>query len=213
MSRRRRKSLPTVPLLLGVLAVTALAAWLAPAGTWERVRTSVFPNAANPPAAVTQPGPARPPVAAAFDVCALVDAASMGRALGGAMPIARRVGADADVPAAGACTWSEGARSLTVHVYTQASRVAGGEIADGAQYYASVLTGLEYEFKDLPRMLPGIGDSAAIGGFGDEAVAGDGEGMPAQLVFRRGDIVVQLVARGYDAARTEAAARLIAASL
>lgn len=218
MPRRRRKSFPIVPLVLLVLVGgLGAAAWLAPPGTWDGLvaRFSPAPGVPTGPAGPTGGAtqPVRPVPAPAFDVCALVDAATLGRALGGAVPAARHVGASADVPAAGACTWSDGPRSLTVLLFTRDSRTAGGDIADGAQYYASVLTGLEYEFKDLPRVLPGIGDAAAIGGFGAGAPTGNGEGAPPQLVFRRGDIVVQLIARGYDAGRTEAAARVIAAGL
>ncbi len=211
---RRRQSLPLVTvvllILVGALAVTA---WLAPPRTWGDLRALLSPAPADPVGGNVQPAPAASSAAPALDVCALVDAAKLGPALGGGVLTARHVGAGADVPAAGACTWSEGERSLTVLLFTRDSRAAAGDIADGAQYYTSVLTGLEYEFKDLPRMLPGIGDTAAIGGFGDGAAIGGGDGMPPQLVFRRGDVVVQLIARGYDAARIEAAARLIAASL
>lgn len=215
MPRRRRKSFPIFPLVLLVLVGgLGAAAWLAPPGSWDGLIARFSPApAAGPAGSGTSSMPARPVAAPAFDVCALVDAATLGRALGGSVPAARHVGASADVPAAGACTWSDGPRSLTVLLFTRGSRTAGGDIADGAQYYASVLTGLEYEFKDLPRVLPGIGDAAAIGGFGAGAPTGNGEGAPPQLVFRRGDIVVQLIARGYDAGRTEAAARVIASGL
>jgi hypothetical protein len=214
MPRRRRKAFPIVPLLLLVLVGgLAAAAWYAPSGTWDALVSRFAPDRSAAPVATPPPAPARPAAAPAFDVCALVDASALGRALGGGVPAARHVGAGADVPAAGACTWNDGPRSLSVLLFTRDSRAAGGDIADGAQYYASVLTGLEYEFKDLPRVLTGIGDAAAIGGFGAGAPTGNGEGVPPQLVFRRGDIVVQLIARGYDAGRTEAAARVIAAGL
>jgi hypothetical protein len=214
MPRRRRRRFPLVPLvILAVLGVLAVAAYQAPPGTWAALVARLAPGEPAPGAPIATPTPVRPATAPAFDVCALVDAATLGRALGGAVPAARHVGASADVPAAGACTWSDGPRSLTVLLFTRDSRAAGGDIADGAQYYASVLTGLEYEFKDLPRVLPGIGDAAAIGGFAAGTPTGNGEGVPPQLVFRRGDIVVQLIARGYDAGRTEAAARVIAAGL
>lgn len=205
MPRRRRSRFPLLPALMLALA-GALGAiwWLAPATWTDRWGRSQQTAAADPEPSTAG---ARPAPAAAYDVCALVDAASLGRALGGGVPVARHVGADAAVPAAGACTWSDGPRSLTVLLYTRASRAAGGDIADGAQYFASVLTGFEYEYKDLPRMLPGIGDAAAFAGFGIDG------GPPPQLAFRRGEFVVQLISRGYDAARTEAAARLLAGAL
>ena len=69
------------------------------------------------------------------------------------------------------------------------------------------MTGLEYAWKESPRPLAGVGDEAAIAGFGaDSPRAGE-------LVVRRGDQVFDLVVEGADAAATRRlAAALVAGS-
>lgn len=188
MARRKTRSVPFVPLL--VVIALALAGWLA----W-RYSDRLLPPATAPVAPVA-------PVATAFDVCAMAPADRVADALGAPAIEVRHIGAAADVPAAGACTFdfTRGGRagSVVALAFTRASLARGGSAMHSHDYYASVVTGLEYELKSVPQAIGDVGDEAAIAGFDDAA-------GPAQLVARRGDLVLQLVVRGTDA---EAATRL-----
>jgi hypothetical protein len=193
MPRRRRKRFPLGALLL-LLALGA--------GGWTLWR--FWP--AQPTAQRTD-APVAVPQRAALDVCALAPAAAIARAAGRDVVQTRALGASTDVPAAGVCTIDFARGSVVVLVFTRESRTRGGAIADGAVYFRSVLTGLEYEFKEAPQMLTGLGDEAAVAGFSAE-----GE-EPPQLVLRRGDMVLQLIARDLDRARAETVARTLLAGL
>ena len=197
MARRRAShSVSFAPLV--IVAAVAVAGYFA----W-RHRGALLPAATKPVA--TTPAPAAS--AAALDVCALAPRADVAAALGTESLEARPAGAGADVPVAGACTWEftrDGRKgSLVVLAFNRGSlaRSAGG--LQGHDYYASVVTGLEYELKSVPKPLAGIGDEAAVAGF---------EGGEGQVVARRGDLVLQLVARGADRAATERAARAMLAA-
>lgn len=120
----------------------------------------------------------------------------------------RHVGAASGVPAAGSCTFDFAAPgaggSIIALAFTRESLARGGSPLAPHEYYASVVTGLEYELKSVPRPLAGLGDEAASAGF-DGAASG-------QLVARRGDLVLHLVSSGADAAATEALARALLAA-
>jgi hypothetical protein len=185
--RRNRSPLPAL-LLLGLAAVGGWAAWRhGPAllATW---RGDDAPVAA---AGTT-----------AFDVCARASTADVARAVGAATAEARYVGAGADVPAAGSCTWDWSGGSIVASWFTPASLARGKVAESGHAYFASVATGLEYAFKEPPAPIAGLGDEAAAAGFG-------GGPEPAQLVVRRGDEVLTLVVRGADRAQAERVARLL----
>lgn len=191
MARRKSRSLPFVPLF--VVIALALAAWLA----W-RYRDMLLPASTAPVA----------PVAAAFDVCAMAPADRIANALGAPSVETRHVGAASDVPAAGACTFdfARGGQpgSVVALAFTRASLARGGNTMASPDYYASVVTGLEYELKSVPHEVEGLGDEAAVAGFDDAA-------GPAQLVARRGDLVLQLIVRGADAEAAQRLARTLLA--
>jgi len=179
MARRRSSSAHSVSFApLVVAALIAAGGWAA----WH-FRDRLLPKPATPPRAS----------AAALDVCALAPRARIARALGVSELEARHVGAAADVPAAGACTFEfarDGrAGSVVVLAFTSGSLSRGGSRIGGHDYYTSVVTGLEYALKDVPAPVAGLGDEAATAGFADGA-------GPAQLVARRGDTVLHLVVRG-----------------
>lgn len=191
MPRRRSHRVSFVPLVVAVvLAVAIYFSW--------RHRDAWWPEPAATPTA------AAPFAGAALDACTLAPLARIEAALGAKGTSLRRVGAEADVPAAGACTYEferAGRRgSLVVLAFTRESLARGvGEALAPREYYASTVTGLEYALKAVPSPITGLGDEAAIAGFEP-----GGEG---QLVVRSGDTVLQLVARELDRAAVERAAR------
>ena len=147
--------------------------------------------------------PAQAPTAgSALDVCARATPADVAKALGTRAADPRHVGAGADVPAAGACTWDFGGGSIVALWFTPGSLARGKVDSHGHAYYDSVVTGLEYAFKEAPAKIAGLGDEAAAAGF-------DGGGDAPQLVVRRGDDVLVLVAKGTDRASAERVARLL----
>ena len=184
MARKRSRSpLPTLMLL----AAFAAAAW----GAW-RYGPALLARLQAPPATA----------GAALDVCARATPAAIAQAIGVATAEARHVGAAADVPAAGACTWDFEGGSIVALWFTPASLARGKVTERGHAYFEGVATGLEYAFKEPPATIAGIGDEAAAAGFG-------GGPEPAQLVVRRGDDVLTLVLRGVDRARAERVAKLL----
>ena len=169
-----------------------------------RHREAWLPQPAAPVAV-----PSAPAAAAAFDVCALAPRVRVAAALGVAAVEVRHVGAGADVPAAGSCTFDfeRGGRrgSVVALAFTSASLERGDAPADAHAYFDSVVTGLEYALKDVPQTIAGLGDEAASAGF-------DGGAGPAQLVARRGDLVLHLVVRGADRDAAQRLARELIAS-
>ena len=193
MARRKRRN-PAVPLLaLAVLAAVGYAAWRWGPALLERLQSGTTSTSA-----------------ATLDVCALVPAASVASAIGVAQVQLRRLGAGADVPAAGACTWDferDGAQGKAVAMlFTPASLARGGVGTSAGTYYQSVVTGLEYAYKEVPAQLSDIGDEAAAAGFG-------AEGEPPQVIVRSGDRVLVLVLERVDRAGSERLARALAAKL
>lgn len=185
MARKRSRSpLPTL-LLLALVAAGGWAAWR------------------YGPALLARFAPAQTPTAgSALDVCARATPADVAKALGTRAADPRHVGAGADVPAAGACTWDFGGGSIVALWFTPGSLARGKVDSHGHAYYDSVVTGLEYAFKEAPAKIAGLGDEAAAAGF-------DGGGDAPQLVVRRGDDVLVLVAKGTDRASAERVARLL----
>ena len=189
MARRRRTLLRPI-LALALLAGAGYAAWRHGPALWQRV--------AHGDGVAT---------ATARDACAHAGPATVADALGIGAVDAQAMAPQAGVPAAGACTWEfagiGAARGrATLLWFTRESLAAGGAEA-GPGYFRSSVTGLEYAWKESPRPLAGVGDEAAIAGFGaDSPRAGE-------VVVRRGDQVFDLVVEGADAA----AARRLAAAL
>ena len=196
MARRRSRSVSFAPLVVVIgLAVAGYFAW--------RHRDAWMP------APAPSSTPAAPFAGSALDACALAPLARVEAALGAKDASARRVGAEADVPAAGACTYEfrhDGRkRSLVVLAFTRESLArAGGEALAPRDYFRSTVTGLEYALKSVPAPVAGLGDEAAAAGF-------DG-GASGQLVVRRGDIVLQFVGDGIDRAAVERAAHELVAA-
>ncbi len=194
MARRRRSRFPFRTLI--ALLILAAAAWL----TW-RYLPAFLHDRARP----TGTMPVELPVRERPDVCAMATESRLGAVLGAGDLVAREVGAGADVPAAASCTWSSGPRGpeIVAMLFTRDSLTRGGGKEFGAAYFRSVLTGLEYTFKDAPVMLTGLGDEAALMGFGADTEE------PPQIVIRRGERVLLLVFHRVERARAERAARLI----
>jgi len=196
MARRRSRSVSFAPLLVvGVLAVGGYFAWKHSA-TW-------LPMLSKTPAKADAPEPAAADVE--IDVCRLVPATTVGDMLHWRDVSARQVGAAADVPAAGSCTWRFGNRAVVANVFTTAS-LGDGPTADARGYYDSVVTGFEYALKANPSPISNLGDEAASAGF-DEA------GGDAQIVVRKGDRVLHLVVRGAPERDAVALARRITTAL
>jgi hypothetical protein len=192
MARRRSRSKSRWPLVLGIAAVAAagVAAWrYGPALLASR---------------------ARAPTVASSDVCGLLDSTSVVAALGAPEVTAFRRGAAADVPAAGACAWSfprsgGGTGSVVAMLFTPDSLAHDGQRTNAAAFYASTVTGLEYALKSVPVPVAALGDAAAVAGFDAD------DPRRGQLVVRRGERVLHLVADGADRAAVEAlAGRLVA---
>lgn len=183
---------------LAVVIVLSIAAYFA----WRHRDAWV-------PAPAPSSTPAAPFAGSALDACTLAPLARVEAALGAKDASARRVGAEADVPAAGACTYDferDGRKaSLVVLAFTRESLArAGREALAPREYFQSTVTGLEYALKSVPVPVAGLGDEAAAAGF-----AG---GASGQLVVRRGDTVLQLVGDGVDRAAVERAARELVAA-
>lgn len=192
MARRKQQGVSFAPLVIAVvLLVAAYAAWQ----TAPRWMPRVFPP---------KPGSATPKPAgsAALDVCALAPAEAARAALGGAATV-RHVGAAADVPAAGACTWSVGGKSLVAMLFTPDSLAGGAAKVDAHGYFESVVTGFEYALKSMPESIA-LGDEAALAGFD----VGQG-----QVVVRHRERVLHVLANGVPRADAERFARAVAASL
>ena len=194
MARRRSHSVSFAPLIIvAVLAVGAYAAWQT-APRWWPATTKVDGTK-----------PAQPVADVEIDVCRLVPGAAAAETLRWTETTARQVGAAADVPAAGSCTWRAGNRAVVANVFTTSS-LGGDRRVDAHDYYESVVTGFEYALKTQPQAIAGLGDEAAKAGF--EGGAGD-----AQIAVRKGDRVLHLVVRGATEADAVAFARRLAAAL
>ena len=196
MARRRKKSSNAGTWLVAaaLIAVGAFAAWrYGP----ELLRTF----ASNPTV--------KPTVAGPLDVCALVDSKALGAAIRADAPQPRHVGAAADVPAAGACTWTFGKDGRVVAlVFTRESLAHSKQPAlVGERYFKSVVAGLEYAYHEPPVTLTGVGDEAAAAGFSTT------DAPQAQIVARRGDVVLDLSVSGLARPEAERAAALLAAKL
>ena len=187
MARRKRTRSPLPTLVL--LAVVAAGGWAA----W-RYGPALLARFGKPTAGTT--------AGAALDVCARAAPAALAQELGKPSAEPRHVGAGADVPAAGACTWDFEGGSLVALWFTPASLARGKVESSGHAYFETVATGLEYAFKEPPATIEGLGDEAAAAGFG-------GGPELAQIVVRKGDDVVTLVVNGVDRAAAERAAHLI----
>jgi hypothetical protein len=194
MARRRKKSSRAWVLPLVLLGVAAFAAWRYGPEAWRTF---------GPDSTVKQT-----PAAGPLDVCALVDAKALGAAIHAESPAPRHVGAAADVPAAGACTWTFGRDGRVVALVFTRDSLARSKQPElvGERYFKSVVAGLEYAYHEPPVALTGIGDEAAAAGFGAGAAQ-------AQIVARRGDVVLDLSVSGVERAGAERAAALIAARL
>lgn len=180
---RRRSRLPRNLLLLGLAAAAGWAAWrFAPqwlAGTGS--------------------------AGGAASACGLAAEPLLAERIGRVAVEARVLRAAPGVPAASACEWTFFGGRAVGRLFTPASLAAGGLALSGAEYFASIATGLEYEFKVAPQPLAGLGDAALAAGF-----AGGG---PAQVVLRRGERVLAIEVEGIDQAFAVAFAHALAEGL
>ena len=182
---QRRSRMPHKLLILGLIAAGAWGGWqFAP----EKLRAALGGDAG------------RAHEAAEIDVCALATEPELAKTVNRVAIEARDVGQRENVPAAGVCGWEFFGGSVTGRVFTPASLRRGGLKSSGVDYYRSVITGLEYEYKEVPVPISGLGDDAAVSG-GDQGLQ--------QLVVRRGERVLTLEYAGID----RATAQLFAASL
>ena len=197
MARRRRRKFSPMPYLaLLLVAALGLALWYFLPALRNRFGAE----------------PAGTVVAASgtLDVCGFAPAAEVATAIGVDTVEARHIGAGAEVPAEGSCTWSfrragKDGRVVAL-VFTRASLKRAGIDTLGHAYFQTVATGLEYTYKETPLTLHALGDEAAAAGFG-------GGEAPAQLVLRRGDSVLDLVLTGVDREGATRLARALAERL
>jgi hypothetical protein len=175
--------MPRLLLICAALLAVAWAGWRFAPDTW---RTALRGDATQAP------------MGEEVDVCALASEPDLAAIVNRAAIEARHIGRQPGVPAAGVCTWEFFGGSIVGRIFTPASLSGGGVAQSAADYFASVATGLEYEFKQAP---------VAIAGLGDEAVASEGAQEPAQLAVRSGERVITLEYRGVDRAVAESFAR------
>jgi hypothetical protein len=170
MARRRKRSSRLVPALLVVAAAAGAAWWFAPPA-W---RTAVGLEPRMPRA----PG-----------LCDHVPEERIAALVGRVAVEARKVAVPAGVPAAGACRWDFFGGGIDGRWFDAASLGRAAPPMTLTAYYASVVTGLEYEFKQAPQAVA-AGEQAALAGF-------DGGDVP-QAVVRTADRVIVLELRGID---------------
>ena len=193
MARRRTRSLAPILVPIFVL-VAAVAAW--------RFAPALLEEAPKSNAALEAPR-------TALDLCSLVSPENAAGVLGVETVEARHVGAAADVPAAGSCTWNFGAEgSVVAMAFTPESLERVAAAGSGHAYYETVVTGMEYALKSVPQPIANLGDEAAAAGFGSATAEN-----PAQLVVRRGDTVLQLAVRGANLDAAERFARVVVEQL
>lgn len=170
MARRRKQSSRLLPALLVVGAAAGTAWWFAPPA-W---RTAVG----------LEPRTPRPPT-----LCDRVPEERIAALVGRVAVEARRVAVPAGVPAAGACRWDFFGGGIDGRWFDAESLNRAAPPMTLAEYFASVATGLEYEFKQAPQVVD-AGEQAVLAGF-------DGGDLP-QAVVRTADRVIVLELRGID---------------
>lgn len=186
---RRRSKLPRNLVILALLIGVGWAAWrLAP----ESIRSELEARRSAPP------------VAGGVDPCRFAAPEVLAQMIGRAAVAPRRGAAVDGVPTAGTCTWVFFGGQVVGRAFTTDSLRRGGIELPLGEYYRSIVTGLEYEFKQVPAAVIGIGDEAVAAGF-------DG-GTPPQIVVRSGDMVLTLEVSGLDRATTEAFTRALLAN-
>jgi hypothetical protein len=185
---RRRSKLPRNLLLLAVGGAAAWAAWI-----WLPADLVARLHGTPPPASG----------AVVLDACALAPEQVLAEMVGRAAVEARRVQPARDVPAASACHWEFFGGAVDGRVFT-AESLRGAGIGMGlVEYFRSAVTGLEYEYKQAPGTVSGLGDEAFAAGF---------DGAPvSQLIARRGGMMITLEARGIDRRTAETFARALLA--
>lgn len=175
MAKPARARHPLIALIL-LLAVVALGWWL-----WTAVGVG-GPDRAPP--LTGQPGPTAP----AAGSCALIDDAALAKV--DAALFARDSVTDAPRAARGACRVSGAGVALLLRSYDARSLARGDPPLGPAEYFDSIATGLEYEFKAPPDSVPGLGERAVLAGQGSSSAAD-----PMQLAWQRGDRVLVLESR------------------
>lgn len=186
---RRRSKLPRNLILLALLVGAGWVAWRFAAAP---IRDALD---ARRSAAVA---------VGSVDPCAFAAPEVLAQMIGRAAVAPRRSGPVEGVPAAGNCTWVFFGGQVVGRAFTTDSLTRGGVEMPLGDYYRSIVTGLEYEFKQVPAAVIGIGDEAVAAGF-------DG-GTPPQIVVRSSDMVLTLEVTGIDRATTEAFARALLAN-
>ncbi len=186
---RRRSRFPRNLIVLALLAAGGFAAWrFAP----ESMRGAFDRDGS------------RTPVSGGVNACTMVAPEVLAQMIGRAAVEPRRTAPAQGVPAASACTWVFFGGQVIGRAFTVDSLRRGSVNLSLSDYYRSIVTGLEYEFKQVPATVIGIGDEAVAAGF-------EG-GTPPQLVVLGSDLVLTLEVTGIDRATTESFARALLAN-
>jgi hypothetical protein len=180
---RRRSRLPRNLLLLGLAAAAGWSAWrFAP--QWLGAERAPRPQ---------------------VQACRLAPERLLAERIGRVAVESQVLAPAPGIPAASACAWVFFGGRAEARLFTPQSLRAGGIALDIPAYFASIATGLEYEFKTTPEPLAGLGDAALVAG-------ADGGGPP-QVVLRQGDRVLAVAFEGIDPGSAVAFARTLAEGL
>jgi|GEM_PF-6428752 len=186
---RRRSRLARNLIVLALLAAAAFAAWrFAP----ESLRGAFDRDGS------------RTVVAGGLNACTMAAPEVLAQMIGRVAVEPRRTAPAQGVPAASTCTWVFFGGQVVGRAFSVDSLRAGSVNLGLSDYYRSIVTGLEYEFKQVPATVIGIGEEAVAAGF-------DG-GTPPQMVVLGSDLVLTLEVAGIDRATTEAFARALLAN-
>lgn len=171
---RRRNSRPLLAIaLLLAIAAAATAAWYAAGGRLK------WPGTDGPMGGL--------PVTSSA-ACALIDDAALTARLSDPSSATGTAIPDG-VPASAACELVVAGAKLALVRFDAPSLARMRPPIDPQGYFDSLAVGLEYEFKDPPEEIAGLGSRAVAAGF--DAAGAD----PAQIVWQRGGTVFVLAAR------------------
>lgn len=207
--RRRRSGYPWWLLLLVLLAA---------GGVGYRYRGALLPSGATPSSGTTSvpvPMPSAAPGTSGTPVdlppprrmaCERISAPEVAAALKLPGVAAQRDSAPGSA-AADSCQWKSGKISASLAVFDGAGLARQKPPQTASGFFDSVATGLEYDRKDTPRPLVGLGERAVAAGFG-RAGGGDlvvlDHGRVLQVTLSAGSeaearVLAELALRAYAA--------------